>query len=259
MEIISRKKPKNFKPIVRFPDDHPRWPGRPRCQGWSVTNQAQCEKTPLKGRKWCKTHGGNNAQGAASGKFKHGRYSKALSGSKTLADLYHENLERENQLSLADEIAITDSRLQELFGQSALLTVDMLKELAEIKELQLALSQSVSDLDMVGVAVNLKALGKRIDLAITRAQQKLGFDKREDQLVERRRRLSETDSRRQIQMAQTVTLAQLVATFANFGFEIRELFGRLIEDRALRQELLGGIDGIVQKYTMGGEDEPASR
>lgn len=64
----------------------------------------------------CRVHGGATPRGLASPHWRHGRHSRALFG--LLADYYANAKGDPDYLSLADEIALIDGRINELFTQA---------------------------------------------------------------------------------------------------------------------------------------------
>jgi len=52
--------------------------GQKQCTATSKQSQQRCKRRPSIGRTTCKMHGGTQAQGVASHRYKHGKYSKHL-------------------------------------------------------------------------------------------------------------------------------------------------------------------------------------
>ena len=74
-----------------------------------------CEHDKLMANGRCNQHGGNSLSGPASPSFKHGRYSKALP--KGLAARFEASLADPKLLELRAELALVDSRIEEVLGQ----------------------------------------------------------------------------------------------------------------------------------------------
>jgi len=75
-----------------------------------------CLAWPIRGTKRCRLHGGLTPSGFASPHFRHGKYSRHLSGA--FAEAFATRLDDPELLSLRDDIAIADTRLLELVGQA---------------------------------------------------------------------------------------------------------------------------------------------
>jgi len=87
----------------------------PRCSARSKGSGDQCRLPALPGRTVCRFHGGKSPRGVASPSFKHGRYSRSLTG--TLAARYHEATTDPELLSVRDEIALLDARISEVLAK----------------------------------------------------------------------------------------------------------------------------------------------
>ncbi len=105
-------KPSDFTPIIHFPDDHPKWPGRSRCQSWNYNKGRQCEAPAVRLKKRCKAHGGLTPGGLASPNIRHGLYSNFLPA--RLAGSYENLLTLGQDLfKIDDETAALTSLIQE--------------------------------------------------------------------------------------------------------------------------------------------------
>lgn len=87
----------------------------PRCSARSKGSGDQCRLPALPGRTVCRFHGGKSPRGVASPSFKHGRYSRTLTG--TLAERYREATSDPELLSVRDEIALLDARISEVLAR----------------------------------------------------------------------------------------------------------------------------------------------
>lgn len=73
-----------------------------------------CQASPMANGR-CKFHGGASLAGPLSATYKHGRSSKYLP--KKLRDKFYESMDDKDQLHLANEIAIVDSRINALLQE----------------------------------------------------------------------------------------------------------------------------------------------
>ena len=109
-------KPANWTPDEKFKRGH-HYAGSARCQHWNYNKGRQCLKLPVSGSTVCRSHGaGSPLKGRPGGRqLIHGRRSKRMPG--RLMAAYEASLTDPEQLSLTNEIAVVDARLDELLGQ----------------------------------------------------------------------------------------------------------------------------------------------
>ena len=96
-------KPADFKPVQGWPESH-KWHSdkkRRRCQGWNRNEGHQCDANCIKGRDYCRVHGGKYKRGVEHGMYKHGGYSKDLP--ERLARDY-KRFEQSERLSIDPEL-----------------------------------------------------------------------------------------------------------------------------------------------------------
>lgn len=108
------KRPGDFEPVDSYPADYPdeRKAGNRRCQGWSKTSGNQCSNFPVRGRHYCRVHGGNAAVGSDHPRFKHGGYSQYMP--ERLFQKFSEQEKDENLLNLRQELALMQTRIAEV-------------------------------------------------------------------------------------------------------------------------------------------------
>ena len=92
----------------RTPMDAPRPDAR--CKGHNKAGEP-CGKRPMKGRDYCRNHGGRVPAGADSPNLRHGRYSKHLP--QKLAERVEVAIADPNLVSLRDELALLDVLTQD--------------------------------------------------------------------------------------------------------------------------------------------------
>jgi len=154
----------------------------------------------------CFLHGGKSVSGIASPNFKHGRYSKVLPAG--LAERYEAALDDQEILAMRDEIALLDTRLTDLVGG---LTVGTSRELwknlrTAYGELRSALAQQDPD------AANIAML--TLGSAITNGSKERETWDEVYTLLEQRRKLTESEAKRLIQMQQVITAEQAMILLA---------------------------------------------
>ena len=151
----------------------------------------------------CKLHGGMTPTGMALPQTKHGRYSKHLP--TRYLTRYDEARNDPEFYALREEIALIDSRLADLLAK-----IDQGEALATWKALAKTMAEHDSAEDGVGQSYALAKIRELI-------QRGLGdFATWEDiyRVVEQRRRLAETETRRLEKAQQTITAEQAMLLLA---------------------------------------------
>lgn len=181
----------------------------------------------------CRNHGGASLRGAAHPMFRTGRYSKFLPDK--LAARYAEAVSDAELLDLRHEIALIDLRISALVerlgtGESA----ENWGRLIEAYD-QLKSSQAVRD--VAGLADALSALGAVIEGG---KQNESGW-KEVIELLERRRRLVDSETKRLALMQQFVTSQQLVSLAA----AVLEVIRENVSESATRARIADGIRNLI--------------
>lgn len=80
------------------------------------TTGERCKRHALKGREYCKRHGGNSPIGPANGAWKGGRYA-TKSVPARLMERFEASLNDPDLMDLSREVSMLDARLDELFAR----------------------------------------------------------------------------------------------------------------------------------------------
>lgn len=168
-----------------------------RCTAIAKGTGEQCKKDAVQGSTKCHMHGGKTPRGMASPHYKHGRYSKDLPS--RLADKYQEARSDSELLALRDDIALVDARLRELVGRIDTGEADSLWRWLEEAVDDLLIARRSKDQAGIAAAVNdiVQAVEKGSSERKTWAEI---FD-----LLERRKRLVESERKRLVDMQQMIT------------------------------------------------------
>lgn len=182
--------------------------------GAKTSNGTPCKKAPTPGMTRCYMHGGKTPVGAAAPTFKTGRYSKYLPN--RLAARYHEAQSDPYILNQQEEIALLDARIAEL-----LTSVDegggrALWEQARKTFKDLRFAQTTQDTE--GIVTALRTL----DALINKGAAEGDTWAEVYDLVERRRRLVESERKRFVELGQMVTASQLMTMMGAISSLIRE-------------------------------------
>jgi len=86
-----------------------------QCTAKAKQTGVRCKRNATPGRNVCRMHGGRSLQGVDSPRFKTGRYSKYLPD--RLVERYEEALNDVELMRLNDEIALVDTKLQDVLEQ----------------------------------------------------------------------------------------------------------------------------------------------
>ena len=177
------------------------------------------------GKTVCRTHGGTTPVGIASPSYKTGRYSKHLPA--RLRESYETAAADPELLQMNHDIALLDTRLSELMA--ALDTSGVGQVWRTLGETWADLQRARASQDSAGLAVALHAIGELIDsgLADTDRWQELA------NLLERRRKLVETEMKRQQALQQMVTATEAMTLIAAVAESVR----RHVTDRATLQAI----------------------
>jgi hypothetical protein len=86
-----------------------------RCNAHSKRTGAPCGAVAMKGRDKCKNHGGHSLKGIASPTFKDGKRSKYMHLPEHLSARVGEYINDHKLIELRENIAVTDTRITELY------------------------------------------------------------------------------------------------------------------------------------------------
>lgn len=214
----STKRPSHWQPRAGGQSYPPGYAhddkGRQICGHWNPNKQRVCRQTDLQPNGRCNWHGGNSPTGEANGQWKGGvsrdrrphqyRYDPYLP--EKLLQRYEEAEEDTELISSRAEMALVTTRIQEVVerldqGEAGALWLacrDLIKEYRRERD----------------VDVQKAVLDELFDVIQKGAQDYMGWQEIQ-QLAETRRRLSETEQKRMVNLRQYITAEQathLVAT-----------------------------------------------
>lgn len=142
-------------------------------------------------------HGGKSVEGAASGTFRTGRYSKYLPA--RLAGKYEASQNDPDLLALRDEVSIVDSRIAELLER-----IDTGESQAQwdlLQGLHTQLLAAVQARDTARMSTAIRGMGEAIEAGAESGQAWADIFT----AVEQRRRLVESERKHQVEMKQVIT------------------------------------------------------
>jgi hypothetical protein len=161
------------------------------------TRTGQPCKTPAMPNGRCRMHGGKHPGGVAAARFKDGRHSKYLPA--RLSSKYAEAMADSALLELRAEVALVDARLADVLsrvdtGESGALWASLMDARGELIQAKRS-GDTVSQAKLINQILDLISRGH----TDYRAWSEVGS------LLEARRKLVESERKRQIEMQQTIT------------------------------------------------------
>jgi hypothetical protein len=208
-----------------------------QCTAKSKRSGQQCQKAAMHGRTVCYHHGGKSLVGAASGTYKHGKYSKVLS--TRLAARYTESLVNPELLSLKNDLAVCEARVADLLqwvdsGESGQLW-------QRLRAVQEGFSQALAVRDVAQMRRQYTALERLIEAgsADTAAWQEI------QALWDTRCRLTLTEVKVLQTAQQMVTAEQLMVYFGMITETIRQAV-LAHADHDTGRAILGDISAAFQ-------------
>ena len=193
--------------------------GKVICGGKRRTRPAACQQTILGPNGRCRIHNGYAAKGRASSGFTHGRYSKAIPD--RLAARYEEASNDPQLLEQRAELALIDARMGDLLEQvGAGSNMERWQQLVAVEQ-RLTTAQAGGDEAKITQS-----------LAQLRGLVREGHQEQENWreiygLIEQRRRVAESEAKREVAMDQMATVEQILLLFGQLGMIALKHFGEL--------------------------------
>ena len=238
---MSVQKPDNFNPKKDFPDGHIHY-GKKRCQSWSPRKKRQCMGLDM-GNGRCRVHGGKSLSGISHPNYKTGKYVKSLP--RRYFENYENALRDPNYLKLSNEIALLDSRLSELISQidnktSSTIFGELVSKVNKMEKAQAIIvrSQNIQDEDqrkLVQEKANIDFLESVADIArLSKSGAKEWYIWSDiTDLIEKRRRLVETERRLLIDMQMLINTQDVMVLLD----AVMESVRRNVTNRNIRQSI----------------------
>lgn len=228
--------------------------GRPhaRCGAHSRRTGQPCKNRPVTGRTRCRMHGGTTPVGPAVPHFQHGRYSRALAG--PLRERYERALGSADRLSLADDVALAEARVDELLAalqaDGGATLAAMVEATAEARGHFRAMREANARGDGPAVAAAATALGRVLEADLATLAARANAAERQWAQVfaaqAHKRKLVDAEHRRAMALAQVLTLEQAHALFARLTELVSTHVSNPLERRAIADglvSLVAGADG----------------
>lgn len=168
-----------------------------QCTAMSKQSGQRCKRSTVRDRSVCSIHGGKTPRGFALPQTTHGRHSRNLP--TRLNERYHASRNDPDLLNLSDEIALTDAFIEDArrgmdHGESGRLFTELKASWDD-----LTVAQRAKD----SVAVS-RAIGE-IGALIRQGIASYAARNEAADLIERRRKLVDSESKRRLQMQDSIT------------------------------------------------------
>lgn len=228
-----------------------------RCGAHCRTTGQPCRLPPVMGRTRCRMHGGRTPRGPGLPQYRHGRYSQALP--QALRSRYELALTDPERLSLADDVAVAEARIDELLQrlQAGGDVVGALREaLVRAREAFRRLREANRREDAEAVRASALQLGQLLEQEsaelLTRAAAAERIWPEVFRAQTHKRKLVEAEHRRALALAQMLTLEQAHALFG----ALTELVSTHVSDPRERRAI---ADGLVRLVGPGAEQPTPGR
>jgi len=191
----------------------------------------------------CRMHRGKASAGIANGNYKHGRNSKYLTAIPQRIQADFEALrDRDDLLRLSDDIALIDSRILDVLRRT---------DSGEAGHLWLALQKAYKGFTAAKSAGDVKKMGEAL-VALDDAI-KLGVSDYQawaevKHLIEQRRRLVESERKREVEQMEILTGREAAALFN----ALLSIVNEHVTDRGTKQRIQTAVTGLLSGEVRGG-------
>lgn len=201
-----------------------------QCEAKSKQSGERCKRSAVPGRSVCTIHGGKSLAGVAAPSIRHGRYSRHLP--ERLLERYTDAANDPELLSIREDVALLESRLAELLERvDAGGTTDLWVELEDAWD-SYQRKRGSKDADTARHEVDrIIKLGGRDALAWSEIVA----------VIEQKRKLSESERKRLVDMQQLVTTNEAMLFVAAIVDAVR----RHVSDR----DTLAAISADIARLT----------
>lgn len=208
-----------------------------QCQAKSKNTGVQCRRSAVNGKRVCTVHGGLTPSGIASPNFKHGRYSKHMKHLPPVyQESYMEHLANPDLMSLRDDIALMDSRVDELFQDLSKLSgsADIWKALQKAWSNFLVANRKKNHADM-------QRYLNELDSIISAGDVRAGIWSSIMVVKEQKRKIQESELKRLTMNNLMITNEQAISLFYRVLMEIKEGVETHIQDKDIARAFLSQV------------------
>ncbi len=223
--------------------------GAPQCTAHNRKGE-RCKRSAIPGRPTCYMHGGRTPSGELNPNFKHGKYSKVIP--RDLADRYERARKDTELLALGDDIALLETRLNQVLskvgsGEAAAVWRRLQEIRREITRLRRFKSEDVR----IQIAALMDEQDELIEQGVGEMHQWFEIG----ELMERRRKLIESERKRLIEMQAVVRVEEAMLLLRVVAQGMREAVEKHISDPVAARAILVDVQRVLDQYTSRGSAE----
>jgi hypothetical protein len=205
------------------------------CGAKTKHDGTPCERSPVRGRTRCRVHGGKTPVGPACKHYRVGRYSTYLP--ERLRERYEQAESDQELLSLKSEIALTDARLIDLLarvdtGESGQRWAHLTKAYEEF-----TLHRQARDVPKMNVAL------AKMERNIAQATDDRAAWAEIGELVEQRRRLTESEHKRMVALQQMLSAEEAMA----LTHRVVDIVTRHVTDRQVLSAIVVEMRTLMER------------
>ncbi len=206
-----------------------------RCGAKTRHEGTPCKRSPVRGRTRCRLHGGKTLVGTASPTYRNGRYSTYLP--ERLRERYEQAEGDAELLSLKSEVALTNARLIDLLarvdtGESGQRWAHLKKAYEEFTRHRLA-----RDVPKMNVAL------AKMERNIAQATDDHAAWAEIGELVEQRRRLTESEHKRMVALQQMLSAEEAMA----LTHRVVDIVTRHVTDRQVLSAIVVEMRALTER------------
>ena len=231
-ERVKYPRPPDFIPETTFPEGHSK-AGRPRCQGWNRNVGRQCGNSPLKGRKFCRVHGGRTKQGKDHPNYTTGIYSEAMP--RGLRGKLHEVYANPELMNMRNDVSLITLRIDQMLER--LSTGESGSKWDDINNLYNRAMQAIRDNDTQTLIQSLQQIGGVLSE---------GADEEEiwaqvRSLVIQRTGIIEKDQNLAIRIGEVISLHRVYELIVGIATDFRNIITRRVDDPEIVKSIVSEI------------------
>ena len=187
---------------------------KPQCTAKSKTSGKRCKNAAEPGFTVCRFHGGKTPVGVAAPSFRTGRYSKHMP--VRMLERYEQSLDDPELLNMRAEIALVDSRLEDLLGRADTGESKALWE--KMRKTADKLLRAFESDDLASMHVSILELDRLVGSGL--ADREIWYEIQT--LIEQRRKVVEAEQKRLVAMQQMVTAEQAMSLVAGLLSAVKQ-------------------------------------
>lgn len=204
-----------------------------QCQAKSKRTHEQCRRHASIGKKVCYIHGGRTPSGAKSPHFITGRWSRAMP--VRLLERYHEAVNDSKLLELRAEIALCDARVCDILGRTDTGESGVLWQ--SLRDTYQQFEAGRDRYDSEAVMRSLQEIGALIH----RGADDIDAWSEIMIVIERRRKLTESEWRRLVRLRNVVTAEEVLTLIEALSQCVRRAVDEKCPDRATASAILEAV------------------